>query len=324
MVVLGAGSAGEDVARTLAEAGRRVAVVEAGLVGGECPYVACMPSKALLRSAGARRTGRDLLRLGATPHAVELGDGAAAYRLAAQRRDEIADHRSDADAARGLQEAGVVLVRGRGRVTAPGAVTVAGRELGFGDLVVGTGSRPVLPPIPGLDEVPTWTSDQALAAQERPARLLVVGGGAVGCELAQAHARFGTQVVLVQRGEQLLPREETSVARLLEQVLRDDGVDLRLGVELEHAEPVAGGARCALSDGSRVEVERVLLATGRRPWTDDLGLELLGVELDDAGAVRVDDRCRAAESVWAAVLAEMPCERAVPASMPTLATGGSV
>lgn len=300
VVVLGAGSAGEDVARTLAQAGRRVAVVEAERVGGECPYVACMPSKAMLRSASVRRTARDLQRLGAAVQGADLADGPGAYRRAAARRDEISEHLDDAEAAHGLVDAGVVLVRGRGRVTAPGVVTVGDRDVGWQDLVVGTGSRPTLPPLPGLDEVPTWSSDQALTAAERPASLLVLGGGAVGCELAQVHARFGTKVVLVQRGDQLLSREETSVARLLEQVLRDDGVDVRLGVELERAEAADGGALCVLSDGSRLQVERVLLGTGRAPRTEDLGLELVGVELGDSGEIRVDEHCRAAPGVWAA------------------------
>ena len=300
VVVLGAGSAGEDVARTLAQAGRSVVLVEGDRVGGECPYVACMPSKAMLRSAAARHTARDLPGLGATARPVDLGDPVAAFRAASARRDEIAEHRDDSEAAQGLQDAGVVLVRGHGRVTAPGVVTVDGRELGWTDLVLGTGSRATVPSIPGLDDAPTWTSDEALSATERPASLLVVGGGAVGCELTQVHARFGTHVVLVDSAEQLLSREEPSVAGLLEEVLRGEGVDVRLGVELESVEPADGGALCVLTDGARVQVERVLLATGRAPWTDGIGLELLGVELGDKGEVVVDERCRAADGVWAA------------------------
>ena len=300
VVVLGAGSAGEDVARVLAQAGRTVALVEAGRVGGECPYVACMPSKAMLRSASARHTAARVADLGGAAGPAGLGSPVEAYRAAARRRDEIADHRDDSEAAKGLQDAGVVLVRGRGRVTAPGVVTVDGSELGFTELVVSTGSTATVPPIPGLDEVPTWTSDEALSATERPASLLVVGGGAVGCELAQVHARFGTAVCLADPGDQLLSREEESVARLLEQVLVADGVELRLGAELERVEPADGGALCHLSDGSRVQVERVLVATGRSPATDGLGLELLGVELGDKGEVVVDERCCAADGVWAA------------------------
>lgn len=297
VVVLGAGSAGEDVARALARAGRSVALVEAGLVGGECPYLACMPAKAMLRSAAVRAHAPDLEALGAV---VERGDGADAYRLAARRRDEIAEHGDDSGAATALQEAGVLLVRGRGRVTRPGVVEVGGRELGWHDLVVATGSTAIVPPLPGLDTAPTWTSDQALTATERPASLLVLGGGAVGCELAQVHARFGTRVVLVDTADQLLGREEASIAALLEQVLRDDGVDVRLGVGLDSVEAADGGALCRLSDGSRLQVERVLVATGREPATTDLGLEVLGVTPGEKGELVVDERCRVSEHVWAA------------------------
>ena len=297
VVVLGAGSAGEDVARALARAGRSVALVEAGLVGGECPYLACMPSKAMLRSAEVRAHAGDLEALGAT---VDLGDGAAAYRLAARRRDEIAEHGDDSTAAASLERDGVLLVRGRGRVTRPGVVEVDGRELGWQDLVVATGSTPVVPPLPGLDTAPTWTSDQALTTSERPASLLVLGGGAVGCELAQVHTRFGTRVVLVDTSEQLLGKEETSIAELLAEVLRGDGVDVRLGVGLDRVEAADGGALCHLSDGTRLQVERVLVATGREPATKDLGLDVLGVTPGEKGELEVDEHCRVADRVWAA------------------------
>jgi dihydrolipoamide dehydrogenase len=300
VVVLGAGSAGESLATALAGRGRSVALVEAGRVGGECPYVACMPSKSLLRSAQARDTAGALAELGGGSRAPLLEDGATAYRAAVRRRDDIAEHRDDGGAAEELEGSGVVLVRGHGRISAPGVVEVDGRALGWTDLVVTTGSRAVVPPVQGLDAVPTWTSDEALSAPERPASLLVLGGGAVGCELSQVHARFGAEVVLVDPGEQLLGREEPSVARLLQAALRDDGVDVRLGVEVDRFEPSEGGARCHLSDGSTVQVERVLAATGRAPWTDGIGLEVLGIEPGEQGQLVVDDRCRVAEHVWAA------------------------
>ncbi|CAA9363097.1 MAG: PF00070 family, FAD-dependent NAD(P)-disulphide oxidoreductase [uncultured Frankineae bacterium] len=302
VVVLGAGSAGESIASVLAGRGRSVALVEQLRVGGECPYVACMPSKSMLRSAQARDEARRLGQLAGASSAPPLDSDDDAFRAAVARRDEVAEHRQDDGAVDELTSAGVVLVRGRGRITGPGVVTVDGRELGWSDLVLATGSSPVVPPVEGLDRVPTWTSDSALSAQERPGSLLVLGGGAVGCELSQVHARFGTRVVLVEAGDQLLGREETSIAERLADVLRADGVDVRLGVELERAEPHGGGARLHLSDGSRVDVERVLAATGRRPTTDDLGLEVLGVEPGGSGEVVVDDRCRVVgqERVWAA------------------------
>ncbi len=304
VVVLGAGSAGEAIAGALADAGRSVALVEALRVGGECPYVACMPSKAMLRSAQARSEAGQLAALAGTAVPQQLDDDVAAFGAATERRDEIAEHRDDSSSARDLTGRGVTLVRGRGRITAPGTVTVdGGQELGYADLVLATGSVPVRPDIPGLDQVPTWTSDEALSARQRPDSLLVMGGGPVGCELAQVHARFGVVTTLVESGPQVAGKEEPSIAALLGQALREDGIDLRLGVEVERAELTDGGLACLhLSDGSRVEAARVLVAVGRRPTVDDLGLDVLGIAPDDAGAVEVDEHCRVVghEHVWAA------------------------
>ena len=303
VVVLGAGSAGESIANALAEAGRSVALVETLRVGGECPYVACMPSKSVLRSAEARVQAKALRELGGAAAAPTLDDEDLAFRAAVERRDRIAEGRNDSAAAKGVERAGVVLVRGRGRITGPGVVDVEGRQLGWTDLVIGTGSNPVRPPVEGLDRVPTWTSDEALSAQDRPASLLVMGGGAVGCELSQAHARFGVDVTLVESGPQLVGKEEASIAEALATVLRGEGIDVRLGVEVQRAELTATGlARVHLSDGSKVEAARVLLAVGRQPTTDGLGLDQLGIELGDGGDVQVDDHCRVEgqQHVWAA------------------------
>ncbi|HWH28228.1 MAG TPA: NAD(P)/FAD-dependent oxidoreductase [Mycobacteriales bacterium] len=302
VVVLGGGSAGEVVASTVARAGGRVALVEQLRVGGECPYVACMPSKALLRSAAARHQASRLDRLGGAAEPPALGPAERAFAAAVRRRDEVVDHRDDSEAADGLRDAGVVLVRGRGRVVRPRVVAVDATELGVADLVVATGSSPTPPPVDGLDAVPTWTSDEALSSPDRPGSLLVIGGGAVGCELAQVYARFGVRVVLVQRGDQLLAREETGVARELERVLRDDGVDVRLQTQADRVEPCDGGARVHLSDGSVEQVSRLLLATGRAPVTEGLGLDLLGIEPGERGELRTDERCRVQgqQHVWAA------------------------
>ena len=300
VIVLGAGSAGESIANTLAEAGRAVALVETLRVGGECPYVACMPSKSVLRSAEARSDARRLSELAGASVDPALDDDVLAFRQAVERRDEIAEHRDDSGAVEELEGTGVVLVRGFGRITGPGTLEVDGRSIGWTDLVVATGSRAVVPPVEGLDAVPSWTSDEALSAQERPASLLVLGGGAVGCEMAQVHARFGTSVVLVEPGEQLLGREEPSVSRLLLAALREDGVDVRLGVQADRFEPSGGGALCSMSDGSTLQVERVLIATGRSPWTDGIGLEALGIAPGEHGGLVADDHCRVAEHVYAA------------------------
>jgi dihydrolipoamide dehydrogenase len=283
VVVIGAGSAGESIASDLAAEGRSVALVEQLRVGGECPYVACMPSKSLLRSVQERAEDRD-------------------YSAAVARRDELAEHRDDSSAAQEVQQQGVELVRGRATITRPGVVAVEGRELAWTDLVLATGSRPTPPPVEGLDGVPTWTSDEALSAPDRPASLLVLGGGAVGCELSQVFARFGSAVTLVESGPQLLGREESSIAERLAKVLRDDGVDVRLEVQVERAERGSSGARLHLSDGSSIDVERVLVATGRAPATDGLGLDVLGIEPGEKGELGTDASCRVRgqQHVWAA------------------------
>ena len=302
VVVLGAGSAGENLSAALAEAGRSVALVEALRVGGECPYVACMPSKSLLRSAHARAQARSVADLGGDARGAALGPDTEAHAAAVRRRDEVAEHRDDSGAAREAEDAGIVLVRGRGRVVRPGVVDVDGRELGFTDLVLATGSTPTPPDLEGLADVPTWTSDEALSSHDFPASLLVLGGGAVGCELAQVHARFGSAVTLVETGPQLLGREESSIAEQLADVLRRDGVDVRLESGVDRVEPGGAGARVHLADGSVVEVARVLLATGRRPTTDDLGLDALGIEPGEHGELEVDEHCRVRgqDHVWAA------------------------
>ena len=191
MVVLGAGSAGEWVAGAAAAAGRSVALVETLRVGGECPYVSCVPSKAVLRSAHARGVARGLTDLGATSVPVTLDDDEAAYRAAAARRDRLSAGRDDSGAAAEIERRGATLIRGRGRVTGPGVIDVNvsggdGRQLGYRDLVIATGSQPAIPPVTGLDSVEAWTSDRSLSDPTRPRSLIVLGGGAVGCELAQA------------------------------------------------------------------------------------------------------------------------------------------
>ncbi len=303
VVVLGAGSAGESIATSLAEAGRSVALVETLRVGGECPYVACMPSKAMLRSAQARDEARSLAEVAGASVSPTLDDDDLAFRAAVERRDRVVEHRDDSSAADAAEQTGITLVRGRGKLTRPGVVDVEGRELAWTDLVLSTGSQPVTPPIEGLDRVPTWTSDQALSAQDRPASLVIMGGGPVGCELAQLHVRFGVRVTLVEAGPQVAGKEEPSIAGLLAQVLRDDGVDVRLGVEVQRAELTeAGLARVHLSDGTTAEADRVLVAVGRKPTTDGLGLDLLGIEPEDSGALAVDAHCRVVgqRHVWAA------------------------
>ncbi len=301
VIVLGAGTAGESVASNLAEEGRSVVLIEAHRVGGECPFVACMPAKSLLRSAEVRKVMTRATELGAASADPELDDDDTAFDAAVARRDKVIGGLDDSGSAKGVEDAGVTLVRGRGRVTKPGVVRVGEEEYGYTDLVIATGSSAIRPPIDGIEDVPTWTSDQVLTTDERPRSLVILGGGPVGCELAQAHARFGVQVTLVEAAERLVVKEEPSVSEDMAAVLREDGVDVRVGSKAKQAKAVEGGARLHLDDGSVVEAERIVLSVGRSPNTEDIGLEVLGIEPAKLG-LETDERGRVLgqDHVWAA------------------------
>ena len=302
VVFLGGGSTAEYAAPLLARAGRTVAIAERHLVGGECPYFACMPSKALLRSAGLRAELKRGRALGATATDVDAGSGVDAWREAVRHRDEVAEHRDDVQLVRRLEKDGVTVLRGDAHISGPERIEVAGEWIVFRDLVLNTGSRPVRPPVDGLETVPLWTSDEALTADELPRSLVVLGGSAVGCELAQAYARFGCHVTLVELAEHLLPSDEPDAGEIVAQALAEDGVDVRCGVRAERARRDGDRAALALSDGTEVHGARVLLAAGRAPATEALGLVTAGVRVESGDPVDVDEhlRVRGTAHLWAA------------------------
>ncbi len=304
VVVLGGGSAAEMVVAGLD--GGSVAVVESAWVGGECPFVACIPSKAMLRSAHLRRLIETLRDLGATSSIHTSGDGREAYLVAAARRDRICDGRDDSQHAADLLKMGAELYRGRGRLSGERTVTVTddgGSEthLVFRQLVIATGSRPVVPPIHGLAGLPTWTSDQALASSELPARLVILGGGPIGCELSQVYASFGSLVTMVEAEPRLLPSEEPDLGAALGREMDRVGVKVILGSKVLRAVPDDHGASIELEGGATISCDRVLLATGRRANLDEIGLEWLGLDPGSA-AIAVDQHCRVRGlgHVWAA------------------------
>jgi pyruvate/2-oxoglutarate dehydrogenase complex dihydrolipoamide dehydrogenase (E3) component len=301
VVILGAGSAGETVASAVASGGKTVAVVERGRVGGICPFVACMPSKAMLRSAEVRHLLGRAEQLGATANPPALGENRAAYATAVARRDRLADQRDDTANAKALADAGVTLLRGTGRILRPGVVAVAGQEAAWSDLVISTGSRPNRPAIAGLDGVPTWTSDEALSSAAYPASLAVLGAGPVGCELAQLYARFGVAVTVIETADQVLPKEEPEIAAVLAEAMRAEGIRLLLGAEVGKVRAAPVGVELTLKDGSTLGAERLILATGRSAKTADLGLDRLGLAPGDSG-LAIDEYCRVRgqEHVWAA------------------------
>ncbi|WP_219415874.1 dihydrolipoyl dehydrogenase family protein [Pseudonocardia nigra] len=282
VIVIGGGAVGENAADYAVRAGLSAVLVEAELLGGECSYWACMPSKALLRTGHAVAAVRRL------PGTSAEFDPAAVL----DRRDGFTSHWNDESQVQWARGAGITVLRGHARLTGERTVAVEDGPAGAQTLrarhavVVCTGSVPVRPPVPGLDTVRTWGSREATSAKEVPARLGVVGGGVVGCELAQAFRRLGAQVTLLQRSERLLQGLEPFAGDRVAAALRAEGVDVRLGAELDSVAP-DGDAVALRVGGETISVDELLVATGRRPNTDDVGLEAVG--LDPGGPLVVDD-----------------------------------
>ncbi|HEX7289920.1 MAG TPA: NAD(P)/FAD-dependent oxidoreductase [Conexibacter sp.] len=299
VIVIGAGPAGEVAAGKLAERGRAVALVERELVGGECSYWACMPSKALLRP------GELLDEIARVPGVADdaPGRGLDAARVL-RRRDEVIHGLSDASQLPWLEERGVTLLRGQARLVGERRVEVARADDGGADVceareavVLATGSSALLPPIPGLLDAQPWTNREATTADAVPDTLLVLGGGVVGVELAQAWASLGARVTLIEAADRLIAREEPFASMQVAEGLQRSGVELRIGAS---AAAVARGGdgrtTVTLEDGEELTGERLLVGIGRRPRTDDLGLEAIGLELGKP--IEVDDRMRVAGAPW--------------------------
>jgi dihydrolipoamide dehydrogenase len=291
VVVIGAGPTGENVADRAVKGGLSATVVESELVGGECSYWACMPSKALLRPMhallGAQRVG------GARQAVTGALDAAAVFA----RRDYFTSRWDDTGQARWLEGAHIDLVRGHGRLAGPRRVEVAsaGGTVALGArhaVVVATGSAAALPAVPGLAEAKPWSPREATSAKHVPARLVVLGGGVVGCEMAQAFASLGSHVTVVEMADGLLPTNEPVAGRLVEQAMAESGIDVRTGQSARHVERDGAGTVTVQLGTEEVQGDELLVAAGRRPRTDDIGLATVGLlpgswlDVDDSLAVR--------------------------------------
>src|SRR5215467_8395930 len=281
VIIIGMGVGGEAVGRRLLAAGRRVAVIERELIGGECAYWACIPSKTLLRSPEVRAEASRAA--GLTTPAIDW-PGLRDYH------DYMVRHLDDTAQVEDYQQAGATVIKGPARLAGPGRVEAGGQLLEASHVVIATGSDPARPPIEGLDQVPVWTNREATNVRDIPARVLLVGGSAVGVEMGQFYAGMGAQVTIVQRAGRLVDREVPRVGELAAQALTAQGVTVRTGVTPASARTAGQATVVTLDDGSQVETDVMILGAGRRPATDGLGLDAAGVTLTPRGAIATDGR----------------------------------
>jgi len=293
VVVLGMGPGGEDVAGNLAEAGLSVVGIEASLLGGECPYWGCIPSKMMIRAAHLLAEARRIP--GMAGSSTVTADWAP---VAARIRSEATDNWNDKVAVDRFVDKGGTFVRGRGRLVAADTVEVDGhRYTAKRAVVVATGTTAAVPPIPGLADTPFWTNREAIEVETLPSSIIVLGGGAIGAELTQVYARFGVDVTIVEALDRLLPLEEPEAGQILADVLKAEGVSVITGTAAASVSH-DGSFHVILSDGNELIADELLIATGRRVDLAGIGVDSIGVDVK-ARALPVDDHLRVTDGVWA-------------------------
>ncbi len=293
-IVMGLGTCGEDVGLRLARAGLNVVGIEPNLIGGECAYWACIPSKMMVRASNLLAEARRVD--GLAGHAEVTPD----WSVVANRiRMEATGGWDDSYGVQRFQDAGGRHIRGYAQLTCPGAVTVNGEEL-VADraLVIATGSHPVTPPIPGLDTVDHWQTHDAIQVEELPASLLIIGGGAVGCELGQVFSRFGVDVTIIEGADRILAGEEPAASEVIESVFAAEGITVHKGAHVTSVEARGDQTAVQLDDGAELVGEKLLVATGRRVSLEGLGLETIGIDTSDR-FLEIDDHLKVADRTYA-------------------------
>jgi pyruvate/2-oxoglutarate dehydrogenase complex dihydrolipoamide dehydrogenase (E3) component len=294
VVVLGVGTCGEDLSLRLLGAGLRVVGIEAALVGGECPYWACLPSKMMIRAASVLQEARRVGGMAGQAQVTPDWDP-----VAARVRAEATGGWDDSVAVERFEGHGGRLVHGRGVLTGPRTVTAGDESFtARRGIVIATGSKPAIPPIPGLAEVDFWTTHDVIQLERLPKSMVVLGGGAVGCELGQVLARFGVDVTVVEAADRLLPAEEPEVSEAVEAAFAAEGIDVHTGAAAQRVGSRDGSIVVTLAGGAEIASERLLVATGRRVDLTGLGLEAAGLD-GEARFIQVDERMRAADGIWA-------------------------
>lgn len=290
VAVLGMGPGGEVAASRLLKAHKKVAVIERELIGGECAYWACVPSKTLLRPPEAKT---------AAARAAGVTEAGLDWPAASDYRDYMIRNLDDKAQVEGYEGQGATVIKAEARITGPGTLQAGGRTIRADHIIIATGSEAVIPDLDGVKNVTTWTNKETFTATTLPERAVVIGGSAVGTETATFLARFGVDVTLVHRGTRLMEREEPRVGELTRLHLQEAAVKIRLATGALRARRDDNGSSLELDDGTTVRTDVVIFATGRRPRSKDLGFESAGVQIDATGAVVIDEHCRAATNVWA-------------------------